>query len=128
MAQLRQKHETNAKLLQRNEILSYQQSLATSLQTVEAGDSVEGMWKTLKDAVTTAQNTPLPLVTSKPEADLMNDEVHQLSQRKQQAWLSWKKNIDNLQARNVYKKLKKLKMLYSREGQECLVGRTGIGY
>ena len=60
MAQLRQKHQTNAKLLQRNEILSYQQSLATSLQNVEAGDSVEGMWKTLKDAVTTAHNTAFP--------------------------------------------------------------------
>lgn len=52
-----------------NEILSYQQSLATPLQTVEASDGVEGKWKMWFDALVTAQNTALPLVTTKPEDD-----------------------------------------------------------
>ena len=37
----------------------------------------------------------------------MTDEVRLLSLKKQQAWLSWKKNTDNHQAREEYTKLKK---------------------
>ena len=106
--QLKQKHQTNSKLLRESEIIMYKEALATSLQNMnDDAVDVEDVWVKLKDAVGNAQTTALPLVDSKPEADWMTDEVRLLSLKKQQAWLSWKKNTDNLQAREEYTKLKK---------------------
>ena len=119
ITQLKQKHQTNSKLLRESDIRRYREALATSLQNMSDDvEDVEDVWARMKGAVGNAQTTALPLVDSKPEADWMTDEVRLLSLKKQQAWLSWEKNTDNLQAQEA-------NMSSSGKGQECMVGRTG---
>ena len=48
------------------------------------------------------------LVSNNQEADWVTEEIRQLSLKKQEAWIRWKKNIDNHEARTEYYQLKKL--------------------
>ena len=105
--QLRPKHVTKEKLLKKNELLEYQQKLATALKEVEREVNVERLWKELRVAVDSALCS-LPLVSNNQEADWVTEEIRQLSLKKQEAWIRWKKNVDNHEARTEYYQLKKL--------------------
>lgn len=124
LAQLRPKHQTNLKWLQRSEVQQYQQALATALELVEREENVECMLKKLRAAVENAQKS-LSLVSDKPEADWVTDEVQQLSAEKQEAWIRWKKRtVDNSVAHTEYHRLKNLTQRAVKKAQNVQCGRT----
>ena len=44
----------------------------------------------------------LPLLSNKPEADWVAEEVRQLALKKQEAWVRWKKKVDSPKAQAEY--------------------------
>lgn len=99
-------HQAKMKWLQRNEVQEYQEALAMALEQVDGEENVEGMQKEIRAAVENAQDS-LPLISYKPEADWVTQEVCQLSLKKQAVWISWKKNeVDNPEEQVEYHWLK----------------------
>ena len=78
---------------------------------------MEEVWSTFKGALKVAQDS-LPLVIRREEMDWVNDEVREVSRKKQEAWKRWVKSPESERLKGEYQQLKMMSRKCAEKAHE----------